>query len=553
MLLYAINAGYTARFNNKGESMTFQHVISLISSAKYFWLTRFVCLLAGITTLQMVQAAEARPNVIIMLADDLGWADVGYHGGDIATPEIDRLAAEGVRLEKFYATPICSPTRAALMTARDPIKLGIAYDQVHPWYNAGLAADEYLISEAFHDAGYQTGLVGKWHLGHAQQQQLPNSQGFDTFYGHLHTNTDFYTHKREGGHDLQLNGVSVDGAGEYLTHIEAREAVRFIQTRKKDQPFFLYVPFTAPHSPMQAPAETIAKYQHLTRQNYRQIYAAMVDEMDQSIGQILSTLDAEGLTENTIVIFVSDNGGSNAFGGENQPLRGQKGQAFEGGIRVPAVIRWPAKLKSNTQLDQTVSVMDIYPTLLEAAAITVDAAKLPLNKTIDGQTMWQAIVANQKVVRNAPLFFVSEIPVPGMLSLAVIDGDWKLVQSIRESQTSMAVQSMLFNLAEDPYEKQDLASRQPAKLAALAELLRQRRSEHPLAGTRGTLVAHPGWVAPNDWSKAVVPAQLLQAEWKNELPFSRELRQAIGDRGVLISDQEMDEIEASRKVDKTNQ
>lgn len=518
--------------------MVFRRVWSLVLGA------RSLAVFLPVLMSQPLCAAESRPNVLIMLADDLGWADVGYHGGNIATPGIDRLAAEGVRLEKFYATPICSPTRAALMTARDPIKLGIAYDQIHPWYNAGLAADEYLISEAFQDAGYQTALVGKWHLGHTQEHQLPNAQGFDHFYGHLHTNTDFYTHKREGGHDLQLNGTSVNADGEYLTHLESREAVRFIQQRKKDQPFFLYVPFTAPHSPMQAPQETIAKYKHLSSKNYRQVYAAMVDEMDQSIVNILLSLDREGIAENTIVVFVSDNGGSNAFGGENHPLRGQKGQAFEGGIRVPAVIRWPAKLKPNAQLEQTISVLDLYPTLLEAAGLGQNNTAKPM----DGQTMWQAIQSNEIIPRKAPLFFVSEIPVPGMLSLAVIDGDWKLVQMIREGQTSVAVRSLLFNLADDPSEQQDLAAKNPTKLAALAELLRVRRSEHPLAGTRGTLVAHPGWVAPTDWAKAVVPSALSQAEWKNELPFSRELRQAIGDRGVLVSDEEMDALEAKRSV-----
>lgn len=498
----------------------------------------------------ITRAAEPPPNIIIMLADDLGWADVGYHGGNIDTPAIDSLANDGVKLERFYVTPICSPTRAALMTGKDPIKLGIAYDQIHPWYNAGLAADEYLISEAFRDAGYQTGLIGKWHLGHTQAHQLPNAQGFDTFYGHLHTNTDFYTHQREGAHDLQLNGVSVDGKGEYLTHIESREAVNFINQRDKTKPFFLYVPFTAPHSPMQAPAAAIEKYEHLPTANYRRIYAAMVDEMDQGIASILAVLEQQGIADNTIVVFVSDNGGSNVFGGQNQPLRGQKGQAFEGGIRVPAVIRWPAGLAAGGELQQSVSIMDLYPTLLEAARIEPNSAVQ--RQGIDGQSMWQAISRQEETPRQQPLFFVSEIPVPGMLSLAVIDGDWKLVQKLREQQTNVIARSMLFNLASDPNEQQDLASKYPDKLAELAELLRVRRSQHPLAGTRGTLVAHPGWVAPKDWAAAVVPAEKLQPSWKNELPFSRELSDAVGDRGVLISDAELEALEKQRAALESN-
>ena len=150
-----------------------------------------------------VPAAFARqPNVVILLADDLGWADVGYHDGEIETPSIDRLAEEGVRLEHFYSAPICSPTRAALMNGRDPLALGIAYDQIHPWYNVGLAPESLTIAELFRRDGYRTGLVGKWHLGHTYAHQTPNAQGFDHFWGHLHTNTDFFEHVRESGHDL---------------------------------------------------------------------------------------------------------------------------------------------------------------------------------------------------------------------------------------------------------------------------------------------------------------------------------------------------------------
>ena len=209
------------------------------------------CLVFAFTFAAMTSPALAgkAPNVLIMLADDLGWADVGYHGGPIETPGIDRLAREGVQFDRFYVTPICSPTRAALVTGRDPMKLGIAYDQLHPWYNAGLPTGEQTLATAFAAAGYQTGLVGKWHLGHTQAQQLPGAHGFQHFHGHLHTNTDYFQHEREGGHDLQQNGKSIFRKGEYLTHIQAREAKRFIEERDPERPFLLYVPFTAPHGP----------------------------------------------------------------------------------------------------------------------------------------------------------------------------------------------------------------------------------------------------------------------------------------------------------------
>ncbi|MBT3672908.1 MAG: arylsulfatase [Porticoccaceae bacterium] len=482
-------------------------------------------------------AANDRPNVVLMVADDLGWADVGYHGSPIQTPAIDGLVAQGVALERFYAAPICSPTRAGLLTARDPVRLGIAYDQIHPWYNAGLGKDEYLLSEVLQDAGYQTGIIGKWHLGHSQQQQVPNSQGFDYFFGHLHTNTDFYNHRRENGHDLQRNGVSVSRDGEYLTHIEASQATAFIEARDKGKPFFLYVPFTAPHSPMQAPAKTIEKYKHLSRQGYQRVYAAMVDEMDMAIGSILGTIESEGLADNTIVVFMSDNGGSNYFGGNNKPLRGQKGQTFEGGIRVPAVVRWPNHLAAGTVLDQTMSYLDLFPTIVSATGIQ---ATLP--NPIDGQDMWPALNSGSSVKRKAPLFFVSEIPVPGLIWTAVIDGSMKLVQIVREGQTNANLTSFLFDITKDPNETHNLAAINISEVARLAELIRQRRALHPLAGTRGTLVPHPGWLPPVDWARAVQSEQTLQSEWTNELPFSEQLIDQIGDRGVLVDEETREKL-----------
>lgn len=474
-------------------------------------------------------AAATQPNVVILLADDLGWADVGYHGGPIETPSIDRLAQEGVQLNRFYSAPICSPTRAALMTGRDPLKLGIAYDQIHPWYNAGLSPNTMTIADIFKLDGYQTGLVGKWHLGHTLAHHVPNTQGFDYFYGHLHTNTDFFTHDREGGHDLQVNGKSVHEKGQYLTHLEAREAVRFIVERDTKRPFFLYVPFTAPHSPMQAPQATIDKYASLPQAAFRRTYAAMVDEMDQAIGQILDTLDSEGIAEDTIVLFFSDNGGSNVFGGVNTPLRGQKGQTFEGGIRVPAVVRWPEQLDAGGVVDRMTTVMDVMPTLAKAAGV-----RIPTTAEFDGLNMWPAIHRGQPVPRTRPVGFVSEIPLPGVIHTALFDGRWKLVQLIQERQTETLVQNFLFDIEADPNEEDDLSQRHGAVLARMQRLMAEWRKQHPMAGTRSTLVAHPGWVAPKDWAAAVTPSTLLQSDWVNELPFSKEIFDATEERGVLV-------------------
>lgn len=492
---------------------------AIISSTQLSFVLPLI--LALVSTL-VSTATSARPNVILMVADDLGWADTGYHGSRIETPSLDRLAQEGMRLERFYTAPICSPTRAGLMTGVDPIKLGIAYDQIHPWYNAGLSNKQVLIPEVFKSAGYQTGMVGKWHLGHSQQHQLPNAQGFDEFFGHLHTNTDFYGHTREGGHDLQRNGVSVFADGEYLTHLEGREAQRFITERDKAKPFFLYVPFTAPHSPMQAPQQTVDKYKDLPMKDFRRIYAAMVDEMDQAIGGILNTLESEQILDNTLVMFISDNGGSHYFGGHNVPLRGQKGMTFEGGIRVPALVSWPQKLEGGTINNDVISYLDVLPTLAAAAELS-----LPENLQLDGRNSWPVMTGEQALPQREPLFFVSEIPVPGMIWTAVIDGSWKLVQVVREGQTQTQVHSFLFNLEDDPNETNNLIAGNSEKAQALTELIRQRRSEHPLAGIRGTLVPHPGWVAPKDWAASVVSSNYCRMSGKMNCHFPSSLSRVL--------------------------
>ncbi len=298
-------------------------------------------------------AANQRPNIVIMLADDLGWSDVGFHGGEIDTPSLDRLAAEGVELSRFYTTPICSPTRAALMTGRDPMRLGVAYAVIMPWMNIGIHPREHFMPQTFQAAGYQTAMVGKWHLGHALQAYHPNERGFDHFYGHLHTEVGYFPpFANQGGKDFQQNGRSIERDG-YETFILAEEVSRFIRERDRERPFFLYMPFIALHTPLDAPEDLQRKYAGLedTRQparskntdesrqinrlmmipSARPMYAAVVDAMDQAIGQVLNTLDEEGLAEDTIVLFFSDNGGAAyATGGaDNVPLRGGKGETWE--------------------------------------------------------------------------------------------------------------------------------------------------------------------------------------------------------------------------------
>ena len=509
-------------------------------------------------------AESEKPNVIIMLADDLGWNDVGYHNGDIDTPSLDQLAAEGMQLDRFYTTPICSPTRAALMTGRDPIRLGVVYAVILPWQTNGIHPDEHFMPESFKAAGYQTAMVGKWHLGHDQQAYHPNERGFDYFYGHLHTEVGFYPpFSNQGGKDFQVNGKSLNFKGKredgYETFLLANEVTRYIKARDKDKPFFIYMPFIAPHTPLDAPQELQGKYKDIntdlessrskkieaTRQNAkllgmksaRPMYAAVVDGMDQAIGQVLDTLEGEGLTENTIVLFFSDNGGAAySYGGaDNVPLRGGKGDTYEGGIRVVSLIRWPEKIPAGKKMDQIMTVMDVFPTIVEAAGVKA------LNKRdFDGKSLWSSIHKGKKVARKDYVFFASETPIYGQFNTTAFNEEWKLVQEIEQNQLETKIVQQLFKISEDPYEYNDLSEEYPKVVEKLAEKIRYWRSLYPISGTRSELVPPPGWRAPLDWATYPRKLETLQPEAaKGMAPNKTSLRmldQWHGERGRLVYD-----------------
>jgi arylsulfatase A-like enzyme len=474
------------------------------------------------------------PNVIILLADDLGWGDVGYHGSDIQTPNIDKIAAEGMALEKFYSNPICTPTRSALMTGRDPIRLGLAHAVLMAWQDGGVSLDEHFMPESFVDAGYDTAMVGKWHLGHTIEQHLPNARGFNQFYGHVNTQVSYFDHEFAQGHDFQQNGETVSHEGEYATDVHGDQSVKFLtETRDKSKPFLLYVPFLAPHSPMEAKEEDLAKYPNridIPGDDHR-TYAAMVDSMDQQIGKILDALEAEGEADNTIVLFFSDNGGSTTFGSRNAPLRGGKLEAFEGGIRVPAAIRWPDVLPAGTVNDAVISVMDLFPTLMTATGLTSGA-----EKEMDGVDRWAAITGNGPEWRGDPLIFTSNIPEYNNFQYGVLDGRWKLIQTVNHLRRETEVETLLFDLSKDPYEATDIAAQNPEQVERLTAILDARLAEHPVGGTFVQISPHPGWRAPKDYAQAVLPAELI-----NETPHagfgalaSRVLQSRYDDKGKII-------------------
>ena len=517
-------------------------------------------LMLAAPTLAATGSATA-PNVIVILADDLGWADVGFHGSPIATPSIDRIANEGIQLDRFYTAPMCTPTRAMLLTGRDPIRYGIAYEQVNPWDNAGVPRGVHFMPESFKAAGYQTAMVGKWHLGHTAETYHPNARGFDEYYGHLNTAIDYWTHSRRKAIDWQRNGESVHEEG-YVTDLQGAEAARLIRDRDASKPLFLYVAFNAPHNPMQAPEELIAKYAGLDDEktdpgylaairplpegararfaNYRQIYAAMVASMDDAVGKILGALDDEGIADNTIVLFTSDNGGYNIFGADNMPLRGQKAQSFEGGVRVAAAMRFPGQLTAGGTSKQMITAMDVFPTLVEATGIE---AKNP--EPFDGSNLWSELTAGSATPRTQDLFLVSEVPIPGQIFYAAYSGPWKLVEIDRPGR--LPTIHLLFRFEDDPGEENDLAAQNPEVVKDLAAKLANWRGTEPRNGLRRHPGPHVGWLPPQDWASAMKRSSELQTETISDFAADFKAAQTPGANVLLyLTDEERSAMAARR-------
>ncbi|MDT8300213.1 MAG: sulfatase-like hydrolase/transferase [Sedimentisphaerales bacterium] len=408
-----------------------------------------------------------KPNIVFILADDLGFQDVGYQGGNIKTPNIDKLAREGTRLDQFYVQPVCSPTRSSLMTGRYPIRCGLQIGVVRPWAKHGLPLQERTLAEALKEAGYTTAICGKWHLGHLSSKYLPTSRGFDHQYGHYNGALDYFTHIRDGGLDWHRNDQPLKQEG-YTTDLIADESVRIIEEHDLSRPLFLYVPFNAVHSPFQATQPYIDMYTHITNKR-RRIYAAMVTSMDDAIGRIVRALQERDLKRKTLIIFCSDNGGVQGVA-DNGPLRGHKAQLYEGGVRVPALAHWPGVIKAGAVVKEPLHIVDMYPTLLKLAG-----AKLEQPLPIDGKDAWPTITEGKPSPHEEILHNVTAA------AGAIRRGDWKLVcnGSIGANNTVPVDKKVfeLFNIAEDPYEKNNLADKYPQKFQELKQRLEHYAKE----------------------------------------------------------------------------
>ncbi|RBP44426.1 arylsulfatase A-like enzyme [Roseimicrobium gellanilyticum] len=429
-------------------------------------------------------AADQRPNVIVIVSDDQGWADVGYHNPEMRTPNLDRLAKEGVELDHHYVQPQCTPTRVALMTARYPSRFGphctqASADHAYPF-------ETLTMGKMFQSLGYDTALIGKWHMG-SKQEWGPNHHGFHYSYGCFDGAVGPLNHLyRKNAKSWHRNGEFIEEEG-HATDLIAREASQWISRKHDGNPFFLYLAFTAVHTPVVEEQKWLDANAHISDPD-RRLFAASATHMDSAIGEVVATLEKQKLRENTLIIFTSDNGGIHkAYKGSNYPepdpslaagfssnapLRGGKGEMYEGGMRVPAFINWPAKLKPH-KLSTPMHVVDWMPTL---AALTGYKPAADADPKWDGQNIFALL--EDPAASSGPREFYW-VWGAGRFWEGQRHGDWKIIRENRKPKGKAAQEAaaagappastwMLFNVAEDPLEKTDLAA---AKTEIVADLV----------------------------------------------------------------------------------
>jgi arylsulfatase A-like enzyme len=455
------------------------------------------CVADAARTGQQTQAAATvakRPNVIVIIADDLGYADISAFGiKRIITPNIDRIGAEGAKFPVAYATaPVCSPSRAGVQTGRYQERFGFEFNngpaQRDIRQNLGLPAGEITVADALRKQGYHTGIIGKWHLG-SNADFYPTNRGYDEFVGILTGQTNYIDEEvpgvrvvnfkedpSEGGGPKARKGRGaaneviegpdrkvIDNYKEYLTdYFGARASEYVARNAKSDNPYFLYLAFNAPHAPLQVTQKYYDRFPQIKDETAR-VYAAMISALDDAVGQVLKAVEASGEADNTIVYFLSDNGCAAYQPGvcSCEPLRGGKLTHYEGGVRVPLLMRWPARIKAGTVYRNAVSTMDIFPTVVAAAG-----GNLAADRTYDGVDIMPYLSGKTPgqphdilAWRRQPL-------------VSIRKGDWKLWQSVGGGEYGEPY-TLLFNLKDDPNEQTNMAAKNPAKVKELQDAIAQ--------------------------------------------------------------------------------
>jgi arylsulfatase A-like enzyme len=410
-------------------------------------------------------AAETRPpNIVFILADDQGWADIGYQSPDVKTPNLDRLAAEGVRLNQHYAYPTCSPSRVALISGRYPSRYGVLAPLNATTLMPG--GDAHL-PQQLRDLGYSTHISGKWHIGETPEHR-PLRYGFSTSYGYLRGQIDPYTHRYKFGNHVtwHRNDEFIEEDG-HVTRLITDEAIRIIESAG-NRPFFLYVPHHSPHYPLNESPEWIEPYEKVIEDPWRRHQAAAISHLDYQVGRLVEALERTGKRRDTLLIYSSDNGGQKSWSsgpkeyngryaphttlGNNQPLRGWKTDLYEGGIRVPAFANWPGVLPAGVVLDHPLHITDWAPTLIARAG-----GKIRPEWKLDGADIWDVLTGKRRDPGERTLYWKT----PG--GTAVRHGDWKLIHQRAQNTHE------LFHLGRDPYEKNDLAAANPDQVRALKD------------------------------------------------------------------------------------
>jgi arylsulfatase B len=373
---------------------------------------------------------------------------VGYHNAGIHTPNIDDFAEENIVLDRFYACPMSSPTRAGLLTGRYPNRYGLREVVVRPWFDYGLDTNEVILPQILAGEGYENrALIGKWHLGHSRIEYHPLKRGFTYFYGHLNGAIDYFSHEREGELDWH-EGYETSYDEGYSTDLITTKTIECIRKYTGESPFFIYVSYNAPHTPLQAQAEylelcgyndSLPKFQNVPGKgnSARQTYEAMVANLDNGFGKILETLDELNIEDNTLVIFMSDNGAETRAGGSSGDLRGRKLTEWEGGVRVPAIIRWPKEIQGKKSIDQVMGNIDIVPTLLDI----IDFKDFD-GYHLDGISMLPVLKGEtQHINRN---FYLG--------NGALVNNDWKLIARSNRNPDMEIFEDLLFHISGDPNE-----------------------------------------------------------------------------------------------------
>lgn len=428
------------------------------------------------------QNTDERPNILVVLCDDLGYADLGFNGAkDIQTPAIDNLAGNGIVFSDAYVSHgFCGPSRASLMTGRYPHLIGSQFNLPanSDTLGMGIPLSETFISKVLQDAGYYTGAIGKWHLG-SNEEYHPNNRGFDDFYGflgggHMYFPEEYqkkYKNLKEKGveniwdylHPLEHNGEQVKET-EYLTDAFSREAIRFIgESKEKQEPFFLYLAYNAPHSPMQAKAEDLEVYKHI-KDEKRRTYAAMVHAVDRGVEEIVQALKENGQYENTLIVVLSDNGGKLVLGADNTPLTAGKGSTYEGGYRVPMMFHWPSNIKTGKQFKYPVSALDFYATFAAMAN-----AEIPEGKELDSKNIMPDVLADKNPHQDEMIYCLRHRT--AYSDVGARRNQWKVARvGMKPWQ--------LFNIIEDKGEQNDLSAQHPELVKELVEITEQWSATH---------------------------------------------------------------------------